>query len=436
MQTSTTTGEAGTDQIAPSTDQVAPITDQQMEELLQQNLPNDQLRPGAIVKGTVIDVNDDRILLDLKHKSEGVVLAKEMRTLELEHPLSKGDVVDAYVLKSEANTHGVPMLSIDRAQGAAGWAIIEEKMKTNETITGKIVEVNRGGLSVLCSGVVGFVPISHLSSPLREMFNEETQDLNAIHKEVHGQPIECKVLDFNERRNRAIFSHRMVVQEEKERRRTKLLETIQEGQIITGSVTGISAFGAFVDIGGTDGLVHISEISWTPVRDISAVLSVGQKVEVAVIKVDRKNLKVALSLKKLQPEPWQSVEEMFHEGQEVNVTITNVVQFGAFAQLAPGIEGLIHLSEFSYEKIDHPNEVVEQGQELKAVVMRIDAERRRMALSIKRLKARPEKQQPAAEAPAPSAEPAAEAAEPAAPAEAPEPAAAADEPPAEQAGEE
>ncbi|MBI2964858.1 MAG: S1 RNA-binding domain-containing protein, partial [Chloroflexi bacterium] len=243
---------------------------------------------------------------------------------------------------------------------------------------------------VEAEGVQGFVPLSQLVGPARELYipgGEEPKE------GFIGMPIEFKVIELNRLRNRAIFSERAALQAWKAAQKLRLVQELREGSTVKGRVTGISSFGAFVDLGGADGLIHISELSWEPVKSPEEIVKVGQEVEVYVLKVDRESLKIALSLRRLQPEPWDTVTQKYQVGQVVSGSITKLANFGAFARIDGGIEGLIHISELSDEPVRHPRDLVKEGDEVKLRILRIEPERRRLGLSLKQVddeKYRPE----------------------------------------------
>ena len=283
---------------------------------------------------------------------------------------------------------------MDRAIGEQGWRYLEKAMDAGEVIEGKIAGFNRGGSIVEVEGVQGFVPMSQLVSVPRERFRiyqdggdglsaEETESIQEAQSAEIGRQIQMKVLEVNRSRNRAIFSERQAVQESRDARKAKLIQELEEGQIRNGTVTGISSFGAFVDIGGADGLIHISELSWSMVNSPEEVVSVGQKVDVYVLRVDAENMKIALSLRRLQPEPWETIHERHNIGDIVNATVTKLTNFGAFARVEDSIEGLIHISELSARMINHPREVVREGEQVEVKILRIEPERRRLGLSLK-----------------------------------------------------
>ncbi len=376
----------GSDEIAapqPSQGQGVDDPKQTMEQLLDEHYPKKPLRRGDILDGKVIAKAPDEILVDIGYKSEGVVLAREMRTLEGEtyEALSSGDNVVVYVVVTE-DSKGRIILSIDKARGEQGWRILEKAMDNGDTVTGKIINSNRGGAVVDAEGVHGFIPVSQLVGTTRELY---VPDGEPPKEGFIGMEVQFKILELNRRRNRAIFSERQAQQAWKQIQKLRILQELEEGDKVKGKVVGISHFGAFVDLGGADGLIHISELSWDQVKHPRDVVSLGQELEVYVLRIDREGLKIALSLRRLQPEPWDKVEKEFHTGDIVPCTITKVAPFGAFARIAQGIEGLIHISEISAANVKSVEDVLKVGQELNLKIIRIEPDRRRIALSLKQL---------------------------------------------------
>jgi small subunit ribosomal protein S1 len=399
---------------------------QDMGELLDSMQPLKPLSRGDIVEGIVMRSDADGILVNIGHKSEGIIPPGEMRSTTREgvEPPKLGDEIVVFVMKGETGENGA-MLSIDLALGEKGWRVLEKAAESGEVLTGIILGFNRGGTVVEVEGVQGFVPMSQLMSISRDAFRQfqqppdpeptETAEVNAdaaadgdsdgegetggeveIQAEEKppeppkeppenqhlGRELKLKVLEVNRGRNRAILSERQAVQEQREERKSKLIEELREGEVRQGSVTGISSFGAFVDLGGADGLVHISELSWSPVRSPDEIVKVGQEVDVFVLRVDAVNMKIALSLKRLQPEPWETINEQFQVGDMVDATITKLTDFGAFARVKDSVEGLIHISELTSRMIQHPREVVQEGDDVRLKILRIEPERRRLGLSL------------------------------------------------------
>ena len=372
---------------------------------------------GDIVEGVVMRSDAEGILVNVGHKAEGVIPPGEMRSTTREGIESPkvGDEIVVFVIKGET-AEGGAVLSIDRALGEKGWRILEKAAETGNILNGTILGFNRGGAVVEVVEVQGFVPISQLVSVSRDAFRRSQQpppleiaevDNDASHKnmteeevanavtdnvEEQGQEppenqdigleLELKVLEVNRSRNRAILSERQAVEEQRDRRKVKLIDELREGEVRRGSVTGISSFGAFVDLGGADGLVHISELSWPPVPSPDEMLKVGQEIDVFILRIDAVNKKIALSLKRLQPEPWETINETLHVGDMVDATITKLTDFGAFARVKNSVEGLIHISELASHMIQHPREVVQEGDNVRLKILKIEPERRRIGLSL------------------------------------------------------
>ena len=352
-----------------------------MADLLDQYVPSKALRRGEIIDGKVMSKTGEGLLVNIGYKSEGLVPGREMRTLGPDGvaEITVGDEIIAYVINSEG-PDGSSILSIDRARGEQGWRILEKAMESDETTKGRIIGSNRGGAVVEAEGVQGFIPLSQLVGPARELYvpGGEPPKEGFI-----GMEVEFKIVELNRRRNRAIFSERAALQAWKQIQKMRLVQELNEGEVRRGRVAGISNFGAFVDLGGADGLIHISELSWEPIKSPEEVVSVGDDIDVYILKVDRENLKIALSLRRLKPEPWEEVENNFAVGQVVGGVVTKLANFGAFARIDAGIEGLIHISELSHQVIKHPRDVVNEGDELKLKIIRIEPERRRLGLSLK-----------------------------------------------------
>ena len=240
---------------------------------------------------------------------------------------------------------------------------------------------------VEAEGVQGFIPLSQLVGPSRELFVNGGEPPK---EGFVGMKIQFKIIELNRRRNRAIFSERVALEAERQVMKKKLLDNLKEGDVVKGRIVGVSNFGAFVDLGGADGLIHISELSWGPVKHPEDFVTVGTDMEVYVLKIDRETLKIALSLRRLTPEPWEQIQSGLEIGQKVTGTITKLANFGAFARIEPGVEGLIHISELSYDVVKHPKNIVSEGNKLELQIIRIEPDRKRLGLSIKRLSEPPE----------------------------------------------
>ena len=352
-----------------------------MAELLENAYTFRMPNRGDILEGTVVKIDPDQILVDIGFKSEGVVPGAELERIKPE-TIKVGDQVLVYVVNPEDKSGNI-VLSLIRAQLERDWRNAEKLFESGEIFEATVSGYNRGGLIVRLGKVRGFVPASQLSSATREG-NEEVQSDDLA--KLVGQKLKLKIIELDRGRNRLILSERAAIREWRRQQKERLLAELQEGDIVRGAVSSLCDFGAFVDLGGADGLIHLSELSWGRVSHPSEVLKVGDEVEVYVLKVDRKERRIGLSLKRLQPDPWSQVEEKYSVGQLVEGTITKLTNFGAFARLKDDeIEGLIHISELSDERITHPREVVKEGDVLTLRIIRIDPERRRMGLSLRKV---------------------------------------------------
>ena len=348
------------------------------------------LRRGEVVEGSVMRVDSDGIFLDIGHKEEGFVPMGEMKSISKEEmvKLSEGDSMIAFVMRPDSKDG--PILSVDRARGEEGWRDIQKLMDQDEAVEGVIAGFNRGGCILEVANVQGFVPMSQLITISRDLFKQESSELggasvpeDSVGKDLIGKTLTVKVLEVNRSRNRAIFSERSALQKQRDQQKAELIEKLEEGEVRKGIVTGISNFGAFVDLGGADGLIHISEMSWSMVGSPEDLVKVGEELDVYVLRIDRETMKIALSLRRLQPEPWETIFERYQVGDVVDATVTKIANFGAFARLEDSIEGLIHITELSDAVITNPNEVVSEGQEIKVKILKIEMERKRLGLSLK-----------------------------------------------------
>jgi small subunit ribosomal protein S1 len=353
-----------------------------MAELLDESTPLlRDLRRGEIVEGQVMRVDSDGILVSVGHKSEGVVPAREMRSVgtDASARYKVGETIKVLVLDPSSGD-GQALLSIDKARGEAAWDILEQALEDGTTVTARISGYNRGGAVVDVDGLQAFIPLSQVVVP-PGMEHEQ-----ALSSRV-GEEVTAKVLEVNRRRNRAVLSERTAIREEREGKKDQLLDQLQEGDVRHGRVTGVSNFGAFVDLGGADGLIHISELSWTPVASVEDVVKVGQEIDVHVLRVDRDSRRIALSLRRLQQTPWDKVMGKLEVGQIVSGEITKLTDFGAFARIEDGVEGLIHISELTERHIRHPKEVVDVGDTMKLKIVSLDPEKHRLGLSRKQAEA-------------------------------------------------
>jgi len=349
---------------------------------------------GDIVEGEVVKIDRDEVLLDIGYKSEGVIPSKELsirHDVDPDQIVKVGDHLEALVLQKE-DKEGRLILSKKRAQYERAWGRIEEVMRSGETITGPVIEVVKGGL-ILDIGLRGFLPASLVD--LRRV-----RDLQPY----VGTELECKIIELDRNRNNVVLSRRAFLEESQSEGRKKFLENLQKGERRKGSVSSIVNFGAFVDLGGVDGLVHVSELSWKHVDHPGEVVAVGQEVEVEVLDVDLERERVSLSLKATQEDPWKEFERKYKAGEIIDGEVTKLVPFGAFVRVAQGIEGLVHISELSHEHVDTPESVLTVGQEVLAKVIEVDVTRRRVSLSMRQVSApAPKEREIVAEPVAPAA---------------------------------
>src|SRR5215217_2099442 len=339
------------------------------------------LKYGDVMDGIIMRIDRDEILVDIGSKSEGVVPAREFSSLTSDEKqnFAIGESVLVFVVQPE-NQEGQAVVSIDRARQEKSWRRLQEIYEANEVIEAEATNYNKGGLLVNLDGVRGFVPASQVS----EIRGGDDASKQADMARLIGTSLPLKVIEINRHRNRLILSERQAVQERRDVMKEKLIEELKEGEVRRGRVSSICDFGAFVDIGGADGLVHLSELSWSRVRHTSEVLRVGQEIDVYVLGINAQEKKIALSIKRTQAEPWSRVAAAYEVGQLVRGTVTQLANFGAFARIEDGIEGLIHVSELVDDRVSHPKQVVSEGDDLLLRIIRIDPQRRRMGLSLRR----------------------------------------------------
>jgi len=340
------------------------------------------LQYGDIVEGTVMQIERDEILVDIGAKSEGAVPSKEMLSLSPEEreQIQVGDEVLVFVVQAE-DKEGRAVLSLDKARQEKSWRRLHQQFEANEVLQAKVINYNKGGLLVNLDGVRGFVPASQVSGISRGPDAQKQSDM----ARMVGSNLMLKIIEINRNRNRLILSERQAAQEVREARKDVIIDTLNEGDIREGTVTSITDFGVFVDIGGADGLVHLSELSWGRVKHPAEILKVGDRVKVYVLSIDNDRKRIALSIKRTQDEPWMTVNGRYELGQIVEATITQITSFGAFAQLEDGVEGLIHISEMGDGRIQHPREIVKEGDSVPVRIIRIDPTRKRIGLSMRRV---------------------------------------------------
>ncbi len=330
---------------------------------------------GDVVTGHVVRIDNDEVLVDIGYKSEGVIPAGELsirKSVDPSDEVSLGEEVDALVLTKE-DQDGRLILSKKRARFEKAWRRIEAAAESGEPVEGGVIEVVKGGL-IIDLGVRGFLPASLVD--IRRVPNLD---------EYMGQTIECKVIELNRSRNNVVLSRRAVLEEQRKEDRERILDRLQPGQIVEGTISNIVDFGAFVDLDGIDGLIHISELSWSHVNHPSELLSIGDTVSVKVLDIDRQRQRISLGLKQTQEDPWQRVVDTYNIGDELEGNVTKVVTFGAFVEILDGVEGLVHISELAQHHVDNPREIIQPGDPVRVKILEIDSERRRLSLSIKRV---------------------------------------------------
>ena len=347
------------------------ISDEEMNNLIDGTVTD--FDEGDLVTGSVVKIERDEVLLDIGYKSEGVIPSRELSIRKDVNPadvVALGDEIEALVLQKE-DKEGRLVLSKKRAEYERAWNAVEEKFNSGETVEGEVIEVVKGGL-ILDIGLRGFLPASLVD--LRRV-----KDLNAY----LGTRIEARVIEMDRNRNNVVLSRRVVLEEARKAERQEILSKLKVGMRLKGTVSSIVDFGAFVDLGGIDGLVHISELSWNHVNHPSEVVKVGQEVEVQVLDVDLNRERISLGLKQTTEDPWRSLVKKYPVDAIVEGTVTKLVTFGAFVDLGEGVEGLVHISEMAKQHVDQPSQVCQVGDKVQVKVMEIDLDRRRISLSMK-----------------------------------------------------
>ncbi len=392
-----------TEPVAPAP-QPVPVRDTRpepttMEELLQQQEADIRsFKHGDVVEGTVVRVDRDEILVDIGAKSEGVVSNRELfgRHAENQPQPNVGDQVLVYVLQPESN-EGHAVLSLRRAGLERKWRAMQEQLEAGAIIEAPVIDHNKGGLIVDC-GIRGFVPISQIVDFPRRPQNEQPRDAaQEIAEKLQpyvGRRLRLKILEVNRKANRLILSEKVALYEERREKRDELFSSLAVGQKVTGSVRSIAPFGVFIDLGGIDGLVHKSELSWNKVNNPEAGYKVGDAVDAEVIDINHERGRISLSIRRLQPDPWHSTVADFKVGDVIDGTVTKIVNFGAFVRVRDGLEGLIHISELSHQRVAHPSDVVHEGQTLKLKIISLDSERHRLGLSLKQAEEPPARPAP------------------------------------------
>lgn len=332
-----------------------------------------ELNVGDIVTGTVVKIEEKQVLVDINYKTEGIVPISELSSLHVEKPsdvVNEGEELKLLIIKVEDDDIVLSKKAVDAEKA---WKELEEKLENDEVFETTVKEVVKGGL-VVDVGLRGFIPASLVETYYVEDFSDYV-----------GKTLKVKIIDLDQEQNRIILSHRAVVEEEEQAKKEELLNTLEEGQVIEGTVQRITNFGAFVNLGGVDGLVHISQLAHEHVEKVSDVVSEGDTIEVEVLSVDKENERISLSRKNVLPGPWDNISEKVSDGDVLEGTVKRLVNFGAFVELFPGVEGLVHISQISNKHIGTPSEVLEVGEKVNVKVLQVDEEEKRISLSIRAL---------------------------------------------------
>ncbi|CAB4930420.1 unannotated protein [freshwater metagenome] len=369
-----------TDADTPIDAKIVPGSDGLLLEVDGQIVPNydatfNPFSEGEVVTGRVVRIDKDEVLVDIGYKSEGVIPSHELsirKNVDPNEEVELDEEVDVLVLTKE-DQDGRLIVSKKRARFEKAWRRIEAAAESGEPVEGHVIEVVKGGL-IIDLGVRGFLPASLVD--IRRVANLD---------EFLHQTIECKVIELNRSRNNVVLSRRAVLEEERKEQRQEILDRLQPGLVVEGQISNIVDFGAFVDLNGIDGLIHISELSWSHVNHPSELLSIGETVQVKVLDIDRDRQRISLGLKQTQADPWQRVVDTYRIGDDLEGKVTKVVTFGAFVEILDGVEGLVHISELADHHVENPREVVAPGDTVRVKVLEIDSERRRLSLSVKRV---------------------------------------------------
>lgn len=361
------------EEVIKAMEEIGRRQEEQEKNLLEKALEFREVKPGEIIKGIVVKVFDDEVLVDVGGKTEGVIPLRECSCCHLTSPrnyIREGEVLDLYVIKTE-DAEGRMILSKRRADAIKAWDILRVAYEKKEPVEGLVTDVVKGGL-LLDLGVAAFMPASHVAK-------ERVEDL----RQFIGQRLKGFILELDPRRNKVVVSRRAWLEEEEKRRREELLRTLQEGEVRRGVVRRITDFGAFVDIGGIDGLLHVKDMAWYRVENPADVVREGQEIDVLVLNVNREEGKVALGLKQLYPNPWSQVAEKYPVGSVVRGKVVRLAPFGAFVELEPGVDGLVHISQLSDRRVVKPEEVVTPGQEVLVKVIGVNGRDKKISLSMR-----------------------------------------------------
>lgn len=341
-------------------------------DLFQQSLKQTKMRAGDIVIGTVVGIDDKYVLVDVGLKSEGTIPKEQFMTRDGEMEIKVGDETEV-VVEMPADDGGETRLSREKAKRAKSWVQLVKKYETKETVKGLVSGKVKGGFTVEIDGVRAFLPGSLVD--IRTVSNTAN---------LEGNEFDFKIIKVDEKRNNIVVSRRAVIEEETSAERSKLLENLEEGQVIKGIVKNLTDYGAFIDLGGIDGLLHITDMAWKRVKLPSEVLKIGQEIEVVVLKFDRERSRVSLGMKQLHKDPWLDIKERYPEGTKLTGKVTNLTDYGCFVEIEDGVEGLVHMSEMDWtNKNIHPSKIVSVGDEVEVIVLEINEDRRRISLGMK-----------------------------------------------------
>jgi small subunit ribosomal protein S1 len=358
---------------------------QSMESLLKNDAFSVELpQAGEIREGMIASISQGQILVSIGAKSEGIISGRELEVIDDEEreTFEVGQEIPVFIVSPE-DANGNVVLSYKRAQEQMAWSSVEEQMESDAIVESKVIGYNKGGLIVGVHGLRGFVPASQISALRRSQAVGDTPEQRWA--KMIGEPISVRIIEVDKSRRRLICSERAAGSESRQSIKERVIDELEEGKVYTGRVTSLADFGAFVNINGADGLVHLSELSWERIQHPNEILEVGQEVKVKVINVDREKKRIGLSLRALSDDPWRSQIEKFSVGQLVEGVVTRLTKFGAFARLEGDVEGLIHISEISETRIEHPKEALKEGETVALRIIRIDPEQHRIGLSLRKV---------------------------------------------------
>lgn len=358
--------------------QTAVETKSEFQNLFEQRYNDLSIKEGDILEGTVVEIRRDAVLVNVGFKSEGAVPVEEFKNFDGELAIDVGDTTKVVVEQLEGND-GIIVLSKERADAMESWGRVSAVHDNDDVIEGVIVNKIKGGMSVNLGGIKAFLPASQI----------DLKPVKSLDKLI-GVKCLFKILKLNQAKGNIVLSRRSVLEEERAVQKKALLKNIAEGQVLNGTVKNITDYGAFIDLGGIDGLLHITDLSWGRVNHPSEVLKVNQEIEVVILKYDEENEKVSLGYKQLKEDPWQNVDSRFTAGEKVSGKIVNITDYGVFVELGEGVEGLVHVSELSWnKKVKHPSKIVKEGDEIEAVILDLDPSNRRISLGVKQLEPNP-----------------------------------------------